>query len=128
MPCTKDTLVARLKKLRKEKLEGNLREPFSALVLLVTKAMSNQTTRWEHLREQYEKRQKEFAEKSATDPNLKKPRQPGKIFSWDAETKEAFNKLMNIKRDSYAISRPRGITQDDWLKQYLDEEVKGNRI
>ena len=125
MPCTKDTLVLRLKKLRKEKSEDRLREPFAALVLLVTKGMSSQTARWEQLREQYEKRQKEFTEKSATDPNLKKPRQPGKIFSWDVDTKEAFTKLIQIKMESYAISRPRGVTQEDWMKQYLDEEVKG---
>ena len=74
MPCTKDTLVIRLKKLKKEKLEDTLKEPFAALLTSVNSQMLTQSSRWDQLKEQYEKRQKEFVEKSATDPSMKKPR------------------------------------------------------
>ena len=94
MPCTKDTLVLRLKKLRKEKSEDRLREPFLALKSIVEKQMPGQNARWEQLREQYEKRVKEFSEKSASDPNLKKPRQPGKMYTWDSASKDSFSKLI----------------------------------
>lgn len=114
----------RVKKLREKKSEDCLKEPFVCLKILVDKSMAVQKLRHEQLREQFEKRQKEFLEKSQTDPSAKKPRQPGKVFSWDSETKEALLKLLKTKKNMFAISRPRGTTVEDWIKQYMDEELK----
>ena len=114
----------RVKKLREKKSEDRLKEPFVALKILVDKSMIVQKARHEQLVANFEKRQKEFLEKLKTDPNAKKPRQPGKVFSWDLEMKEALLKLIQTKKDLYTITRPRGTTVEDWVKQYMDEELK----
>ena len=118
----------RVKKLREKKSEDRLKEPFVALKILVDKSMIVQKARHEQLVANFEKRQKEFLEKLKTDPNAKKPRQPGKVFSWDLEMKEALLKLIQTKKDLYTITRPRGTTVEDWVKQYMDEELKVKKI
>ena len=128
LPCSKETLVMRVKKLREKKSEDRLKEPFVALKILVDKSMIVQKARHEQLVANFEKRQKEFLEKLKTDPNAKKPRQPGKVFSWDLEMKEALLKLIQTKKDLYTIARPRGTTVEDWVRQYMDEELKVKKI
>ena len=38
--------------------------------------------------------------------------------------RQCFEPVEKVKSESYAISRPRGTTLEDWIKQFLEEEVK----
>lgn len=124
MPCTRDTFVGRVKKIKTESCDNKLSMPHASLVLLVNKIMAEQEKKHKLLKEQHEIKLKEFTEKSPSDPSLKKPRNPQKSFHWNNEVKSCFSKLVYTKKELYGLSRPRGVTCEEWIFKYLEDEVK----
>jgi len=125
MPCTKDTFISRIKKMKRENCESKLSEPHAKLVILVSRLMGEHERRYQNSKEHYEQKLAEYTTKSTTDPNLKKPRNPARQFNWTVEVKSVFASLMQTKKDLYGIVRPRGITCDEWVHKYIEDEVKG---
>ena len=54
MPCTRDTFVGRIKKIKTESCDNKLSMPHASLVLLVNKIMAEQEKKHKLQKEQYE--------------------------------------------------------------------------
>ena len=124
MPCKKDTLMLRLKKMRKDKVESIIKEPFDKFTVMIKKCVDIQTIKYEGQLENFNKRLAEYNEKSKSDPNMKKPRQPSKNFNWTADAKADLFDLVKIKESLYAIQKPKDTTLETWIKEFVNVEVK----
>ncbi|CAG5105337.1 Oidioi.mRNA.OKI2018_I69.chr1.g2040.t1.cds [Oikopleura dioica] len=124
MPCKKDTLMLRLKKMRKDKVESIIKEPFDKFTVMIKKCVDIQTIKYEGQLENFNKRLAEYNEKSKSDPNMKKPRQPSKNFNWTADAKADLFDLVKIKESLYAIQKPKDTTLEAWIKEFVNVEVK----
>lgn len=56
MPCTKDTFISRIKKMKRENCESKLSEPHAKLVILVNRLMGEHERRYQNSKEQYEQK------------------------------------------------------------------------
>lgn len=124
MPCKKDTLMLRLKKMRKDKVESVLKEPFDKFTVMIKKCVEIQTIKYEGQLENFNKRLAEYAEKSKTDPSMKKPRQPSKNFNWTSDAKSDFFELLKIKESLYSAQKAKDTTLEAWIKEFVNVEIK----
>jgi len=125
MPCKKDTLMLRLKKMRKDKVESVLKEPFDKFTAMIKKCVEIQTIKYEGQLESFNKRLAEYTEKSKTDPSMKKPRQPSKNFNWTSDAKTDLFELLKLKESLYPSQKPKDTTLEAWIKEFVNVEIKG---
>ena len=60
MPCTKDTFISRIKKMKRESCESKLSEPHAKLVILVNRLMGEHERRYQNSKDQYEQKVLKF--------------------------------------------------------------------
>ncbi|KAG8545405.1 hypothetical protein GDO81_020938 [Engystomops pustulosus] len=138
LPCSKDLLVRWSTRLYLQKKGERLREPLRKLKEAVAKAMPEQITVYHAelkvyneakyakiLSEDKEKEQKMASEEEEDeDKGSKKAPGPRKKFQWTEEIRQLLCQLVRMKVDLY---EPEGIgmsSLEDYLKTFLDEEVK----
>ncbi|KAM3917245.1 ubinuclein-1 [Leptodactylus fuscus] len=138
LPCSKDMLVRWSTRLYLQKKGERLREPLRKLKEAVTKAIPEQIIKYhaelkvyneakyaKMLSDDKEKEPKMPSEgEEEEDKGSKKAAGPRKKFQWTEEIRQLLCQLVRMKVDLY---EPDGIgmsSLEDYLKTFLDEDVK----
>ncbi|XP_066546073.1 ubinuclein-1 isoform X2 [Amia ocellicauda] len=140
LPCSKDTLVKRAKKLHLHEQDGRLKEPLQRLKEAIGRAMPGQVTKYQDdcqahtqakfakmLEEGKEKEQKEKAcseEEDDEEKSGKRVMGPRKKFQWNEEIRDFLCNVVRIKMGSYELERNKSQTAEEYLKAFLEAEVK----
>ncbi|XP_053577312.1 ubinuclein-2 isoform X2 [Bombina bombina] len=135
VPCNKDTLVKRLKKLQLHIQDDRLREPLQRLKLAVSSVMPDQLNRYQedcqaHSQARNAKHQvDEDKERNASEEDdEEKPGKrvmgPRKKFYWNDTVRNLLCNLVKIKLGCYELEPNKSQTVEDYLKTFMETEVK----
>ncbi|XP_055991035.1 ubinuclein-1 isoform X2 [Sorex fumeus] len=141
LPCSKDTLLKRARKLHLYEQGGRLKEPLQKLKEAVGRAMPEQMTKYQdecqaHTQAKVakmleEEKDKEQRERICSDEEEDEERGgrrimgPRKKFQWNDEIRELLCHLVKIKLESYDLERNhKAQSWEDYVKAFLDAEVK----
>ncbi|XP_015215219.2 ubinuclein-1 isoform X1 [Lepisosteus oculatus] len=138
LPCSKDTLVKRAKKLHLHEQDGRLKEPLQRLKEAIGRSMPGQITKYQdecqaHTQAKFAKmleEGKEQKEKACSDEDEdeeksgKRVMGPRKKFQWNEEIRNLLCNVVHIKIGSYELERNKSQTAEEYLKAFLEAEVK----
>ncbi|XP_067912465.1 ubinuclein-1-like isoform X3 [Heterodontus francisci] len=138
LPCSKDTLVKRAKKLHMNEQDGRLKEPIHKLKEAIGKAMPNQMAKYQddcqaHSQAKIakmmgeDKDQKERMFSDDEDDEDKMGRRivgPRKKFHWNDEIRDLLCSVVRTKMICYEQERNKSQAAEDYLKAFLESEVK----
>ncbi|XP_041433000.1 ubinuclein-1 isoform X2 [Xenopus laevis] len=138
LPCGKDTLVKWATRLYLQKQGGRLREPLRKLKEAVARTMPEQITKYHEeckvynqakyaklLEEDKEKEQKAGSEEEEEgEKGGRKSSGPRKKFQWTDELRQLLSQLVRMKVDMFEEEENDMPSLEDYLKSFLDGEVK----
>ncbi|XP_037706284.1 ubinuclein-1-like isoform X1 [Choloepus didactylus] len=140
LPCSKDTLVKRARKLHLYEQGGRLKEPLQKLKEAIGRAMPEQMAKYQDecqahtqakvakmLEEEKDKEQRERICSDEEEDEEKGGRQlmgPRKKFQWNDEIRELLCQVVKLKLESYDLERSKAQSLEDYVKAFLDTEVK----
>ncbi|XP_027973235.1 ubinuclein-1 isoform X3 [Eumetopias jubatus] len=141
LPCSKDTLVKRARKLHLYEQGGRLKEPLQKLKEAIGRAMPEQMAKYQDecqahtqakvakmLEEEKDKEQRERMCSDEEEDEEKGGRRimgPRKKFQWNDEIRELLCHVVRMKLESYDLERNnRTQSWEDYVKAFLDAEVK----
>uniref|UniRef100_A0A8C3YS71 Ubinuclein 1 n=1 Tax=Catagonus wagneri TaxID=51154 RepID=A0A8C3YS71_9CETA len=140
LPCSKDTLVKRARKLHLCEQGGRLKEPLQKLKEAIGRAMPEQMAKYQEecqahtqakvakmLEEEKDKEQRERVCSDEEEDEEKGGRRimgPRKKFQWNDEIRELLCQVVKIKLESYDLERNKAQPWEDHVKAFLDAEVK----
>ncbi|XP_063282418.1 ubinuclein-2 [Pelobates fuscus] len=135
VPCNKDTLVKRLKKLHLHIQDDRLREPLQRLKMAIGIVMPDQLNRYQedcqahnqaknakHLGE--DDRDKNPSEDDDEEKPGKRIMGPRKKFCWDDNIRNLLCNLVRIKLGCYELEPNKSQSAEDYLKTFMETEVK----
>ncbi|XP_036885808.1 ubinuclein-1 isoform X2 [Sturnira hondurensis] len=143
LPCSKDTLVKRARKLHLYEQGGRLKEPLQKLKEAIGRAMPEQMAKYQDecqahtqakvakmLEEEKDKEQRE-RERICSDEDEDEEKGgrrimgPRKKFQWNDEIRELLCHVVKIKLESYDLERNnKAHSWEDYVKVFLDAEVR----
>ncbi|XP_066218937.1 ubinuclein-2 isoform X1 [Saccopteryx leptura] len=135
VPCNKETLVKRLKKLHLNIQDDRLREPLQKLKLAVSNVMPEQLFKYQEdcqARSQAkcaklqtdEEREKNGSEEDDDEKPGKRVIGPRKKFHWDDTIRTLLCNLVEIKLGCYELEPNKSQSAEDYLKSFMETEVK----
>ncbi|XP_020016028.2 ubinuclein-2 isoform X2 [Castor canadensis] len=135
VPCNKETLVKRLKKLHLNVQDDRLREPLQKLKLAVSNVMPEQLFKYQEdcqARSQAkcaklqtdEEREKNGSEEDDEERPGKRVIGPRKKFHWDDTIRTLLCNLVEIKLGCYELEPNKSQSAEDYLKSFMETEVK----
>ncbi|XP_076998013.1 ubinuclein-1 isoform X2 [Tamandua tetradactyla] len=140
LPCSKDTLVKRARKLHLYEQGGRLKEPLQKLKEAIGRAMPEQMAKYQDdcqahtqakvakmLEEEKDKEQRERICSDEEEDEEKGGRRimgPRKKFQWNDEIRELLCQVVKIKLENYDLERSKAQPLEDYVKGFLDAEVK----
>nr|XP_020443043.1 ubinuclein-1 [Monopterus albus]XP_020443044.1 ubinuclein-1 [Monopterus albus] len=136
LPCSRETLLKRVKKLLLTHMEGppDTEDPMQRLKEAVSRAMSEQTERYHEKCQVYEqvkasKATEEGKQKMnvVAEDNVEErsgKRGPKKLFKWNEEIRECLCHVLGPKMDKYKKEGKGSQETEEYLKTLLDNEVK----
>lgn len=141
LPCSKDTLVKRARKLHLYEQGGRLKEPLQKLKEAIGRAMPVQMAKYQDecqahtqakvakmLEEEKDKEQRERICSDEEEDEEKGGRRimgPRKKFQWNDEIRELLCHVVKIKLESYDLERNnKAHSWEDYVKVFLDAEVR----
>uniref|UniRef100_A0A667HI82 Ubinuclein 1 n=1 Tax=Lynx canadensis TaxID=61383 RepID=A0A667HI82_LYNCA len=141
LPCSKDTLVKRARKLHLYEQGGRLKEPLQKLKEAIGRAMPEQMAKYQDecqahtqakvakmLEEEKDKEQRERICSDEEEDEEKGGRRimgPRKKFQWNDEIRELLCHVVKIKLETYDLERNNKTQSwEDYVKAFLDAEVK----
>ncbi|XP_036284167.1 ubinuclein-2 isoform X3 [Pipistrellus kuhlii] len=135
VPCNKETLVKRLKKLHLNVQDDRLREPLQKLKLAVSNVMPQQLFKYQEdclARGQAkcaklqtdEERDKNGSEEDDDEKPGKRVIGPRKKFHWDDTIRTLLCNLVEIKLGCYELEPNKSQSAEDYLKSFMETEVK----
>ncbi|XP_041133211.1 ubinuclein-1-like isoform X2 [Polyodon spathula] len=140
LPCSKDTLIKRAKKLHLHEQDGRLKEPLHKLKAAIGRVMPGQSAKYQddcqaHTQAKFAKMLEEGKEKERSDEeeeeeegdeekNGKRVMSPRKKFQWNDEIREFLCNVVRIKMGSYELERNKSHSAEEYLKAFLEAEVK----
>ncbi|XP_051568181.1 ubinuclein-2-like isoform X2 [Myxocyprinus asiaticus] len=130
VPCNKEALLKRLKKLSLNIQDDRLRTPLLKLKLAVCSVMPEQIARYnmDCMAKAASKHQTEEAEKNGSeDDDEEKPGKrvmgPRKKFIWDDKLRTLLCNLVRVKLSCYELEQC-SLSVEDYLKSFMENEVK----
>ncbi|XP_051996390.1 ubinuclein-2-like isoform X2 [Xyrauchen texanus] len=130
VPCNKEALLKRLKKLSLNIQDDRLRTPLLKLKLAVCSVMPEQIARYnmDCMAKAASKQQTEEAEKNGSeDDDEEKPGKrvmgPRKKFIWDDKLRTLLCNLVRVKLSCYELEQC-ALSVEDYLKSFMENEVK----
>ncbi|KAK7144290.1 hypothetical protein R3I94_010643 [Phoxinus phoxinus] len=130
VPCNKEALLKRLKKLSLNIQDDRLRTPLFKLKLAVCSVMPEQIARYnmDCMAKAAAKQQIEDGEKNGSeDDDEEKPGKrvmgPRKKFIWDDKLRTLLCNLVRVKLSCYELERC-SLSVEDYLKAFMENEVK----
>uniref|UniRef100_A0A8C6IF69 Ubinuclein 2 n=1 Tax=Mus spicilegus TaxID=10103 RepID=A0A8C6IF69_MUSSI len=135
VPCNKETLVKRLKKLHLNVQDDRLREPLQKLKLAVSNVMPEQLFKYQEdcqARSQAkcaklqadEEREKNGSDDDDDEKPGKRVIGPRKKFHWDDTIRTLLCNLVEIKLGCYELEPNKSQSAEDYLKSFMETEVK----
>uniref|UniRef100_A0A8C7YEM4 Ubinuclein 2b n=1 Tax=Oryzias sinensis TaxID=183150 RepID=A0A8C7YEM4_9TELE len=130
VPCNKEALLKRLKKLSLNIQDDRLRNPLLKLKLAVCSVMPEQIARYNmDCIAKVAKQQSEEGEKNGSeDDDEEKPGKrvmgPRKKFVWDDKLRMLLCNLVRVKMGCYELEGKTSVSLEDYLKAFMETEVK----
>ncbi|KAK5856741.1 hypothetical protein PBY51_008316 [Eleginops maclovinus] len=130
VPCNKEALLKRLKKLSLNIQDDRLRTPLLKLKLAVCSVMPEQIARYNmDCIAKVAKQQSGEAEKNGSeDDDEEKPGKrvmgPRKKFVWDDKLRLLLCTLVRVKLGCYELEGKNSLSLEDYLKAFMETEVK----
>ncbi|XP_059415009.1 ubinuclein-2-like isoform X2 [Carassius carassius] len=130
VPCNKEALLKRLKKLSLNIQDDRLRTPLHKLKLAVCSVMPEQIARYNmHCMARVTKQQTEDGDRNGSeDDDEEKPGKrvmgPRKKFVWDDKLRSLLCSLVRVKLGCYQLEGQRSLSPEDYLKVFMETEVK----
>ncbi|XP_077195404.1 ubinuclein-2 isoform X2 [Paroedura picta] len=135
VPCNKDTLIKRLKKLHLNVQDDRLKEPLQKLKLAVISVMPDQLFKYQEDCQAHsqaknaklqaeDERDKNGSEEEDDEKPGKRVAGPRKKFHWDDTVRSLLCNLVKIKLGCYELEPNRSQTAEDYLKTFMETEVK----
>ncbi|XP_048187659.1 ubinuclein-1 isoform X3 [Perognathus longimembris pacificus] len=140
LPCSKDALLKRARKLHLCEQGGRLKEPLQKLKEAIGRAMPEQVAKYQDecqahtqakvakmLEEEKDKEQRERICSDEEEDEEKGGRRimgPRKKFQWNDEIRELLCQVVRIKLESHDLERNKAQAWEDCVKSFLDTEVK----
>ncbi|KAJ7992724.1 hypothetical protein DPEC_G00281640 [Dallia pectoralis] len=130
VPCNKEALLKRLKKLSLNIQDDRLRAPLLKLKLAVCSVMPEQIARYNMdciakvAKQQSEEGDKNGSEEEDEDKPGKRVMGPRKKFVWDEKLRTLLCNLVRVKLGCYELEGQSSISPEDYLKAFMETEVK----
>ncbi|XP_062999006.1 ubinuclein-1 isoform X2 [Elgaria multicarinata webbii] len=140
LPCNKDTLVKRARRLYLYEQGGRLKEPLQKLKEAIARAMPEQMAKYQEecqahtqakfakmLEEEKDKEQRDRVcsdDEEDDDKGGKRIMGPRKKFQWNDEIRDLLCQGVKIKLDGYDLEKNKAQPMEDYVKTFLDAEVK----
>ncbi|XP_060921732.1 ubinuclein-2b isoform X1 [Labrus mixtus] len=130
VPCNKEALLKRLKKLSLNIQDDRLRAPLLKLKLAVCSVMPEQIARFNmDCIAKVAKQQSGEGEKNGSeDDDEEKPGKrvmgPRKKFVWDDKLRALLCNLVRVKLGCYELEGKNSLSLEDYLKAFMETEVK----
>ncbi|XP_038055524.1 ubinuclein-1-like isoform X2 [Patiria miniata] len=130
LPCTKETLLKRAKKLRLNAHDSHLKEPLQKLKEAIALAMPAQLERYQQeCQTAAQDKYNAMMNKSQTPEDDAKSKGtrglvPSKKFKWNDGMRELLCAIVSVKLQTYKLSKIRTQSAEDYLKAYLEDEIK----
>ncbi|KAG7266120.1 hypothetical protein CRUP_028122, partial [Coryphaenoides rupestris] len=115
VPCNKEALLKRLKKLTLNIQDDRLRTPLLKLKLAVCSVMPEQ---------QAEGVERTGSEEDDEEKPGKRVMGPRKKFTWDDKLRTLLCSLVRVKLSCYELEKPSQLSVEDYLKAFMENEVK----
>ncbi|XP_068607305.1 ubinuclein-2-like [Brachionichthys hirsutus] len=130
VPCNKEALLKRLKKLSLNIQDDRVRTPLLTLKLAVCSVMPEQISKYNMdcmakvAKQQSEEGEKNGSEEEDEEKPGKRVMGPRKKFVWDEKLRNLLCSLVRVKLSCYELENQGALSVDDYLKAFLDNEVK----
>ncbi|XP_074486663.1 ubinuclein-2a isoform X2 [Sebastes fasciatus] len=130
VPCNKEALLKRLKKLSLNIQDDRLRTPLLKLKLAVCSVMPEQIARYNMdcmakvAKQQSEEGDKNGSEEEDEEKPGKRVMGPRKKFVWDDKLRNLLCGLVRVKLSCYEMENQCSLSVEDYLKAFLENEVK----
>ncbi|KAI5087435.1 ubinuclein 2a isoform X1, partial [Silurus meridionalis] len=130
VPCNKEALLKRLKKLSLNVQDDRLRNPLLKLKLAVCSAMPEQIARYNMdclakvAKQQSEEGEKNGSEEEDEERPGKRVMGPRKKFVWDDKLRTLLCNLVRAKLGCYEAEGQNSPSPEDYLKAFMETEVK----
>ncbi|XP_014675864.1 PREDICTED: ubinuclein-1-like isoform X2 [Priapulus caudatus] len=131
LPCGKETLLKRAKKLLLDELEDAMKAPILKLKQAIAAAMTAQVAEYKKLCEAVGTTAKdgENITESADDDNSMKSeekakRMPRRVFKWTDRIRSLLNEVVVLRLRIYDTAKIRSYTSEDYVKQFLETSLK----
>ncbi|KAG5279002.1 hypothetical protein AALO_G00105050 [Alosa alosa] len=131
VPCNKEALLKRLKKLSLNIQDDRLRTPLLKLKLAVCSVMPEQIARYNMdcvakaaAKQQSEEGEKNGSEEEDEEKPGKRVMGPRKKFIWDDKLRSLLCNLVRVKLSCYEQESQAPLSVEDYLKAFMENEVK----
>uniref|UniRef100_A0A8C5E804 Ubinuclein-2-like n=1 Tax=Gouania willdenowi TaxID=441366 RepID=A0A8C5E804_GOUWI len=130
VPCNKEALLKRLKKLSLNIQDDRLRTPLLKLKLAVCSVMPEQIARYNMdclakvAKQQTEEGEKNGSEDDDDEKPGKRVMGPRKKFIWDEKLRCLLCNLVRVKLGCYELEAKNTLSLEDYLKAFMETEVK----
>ncbi|XP_041839157.1 ubinuclein-2a isoform X2 [Melanotaenia boesemani] len=130
VPCNKEALLKRLKKLSLNIQDDRLRTPLLELKLAVCNVMPEQIARYNMdcmakvAKQQSEEGDKNGSEEEDEEKPGKRVMGPRKKFVWDDKLRNLLCSLVRVKLSCYEMENQCSLSVEDYLKVFLENEVR----
>ncbi|KAJ8264056.1 hypothetical protein GJAV_G00144570 [Gymnothorax javanicus] len=130
VPCNKEALLKRLKKLSLNIQDDRLRTPLLKLKLAVCGVMPEQIARYnmdcmaKAAKQQSEEGEKNGSEEEDEEKPGKRVMGPRKKFVWDDRLRTLLCNLVRVKLGCYELESQCSLSVEDYLKAFMENEVK----
>ncbi|XP_013915943.1 PREDICTED: ubinuclein-2 [Thamnophis sirtalis] len=135
VPCNRDTLIKRLKKLHLNVQDDRLKEPLQKLKLAISCVMPEQLFKYQEDCQAHsqarnakmqaeDERDKNGSEEEDDEKPGKRIAGPRKKFHWDETVRILLCNLVKIKLDCYELEPNKSQSAEDYLKTFMETEVK----
>ncbi|KAL2087090.1 hypothetical protein ACEWY4_018149 [Coilia grayii] len=131
VPCNKEALLKRLKKLSLNIQDDRLRAPLLKLKLAVCSVMPEQIARYNMdcmakaaAKQQSEEGEKNGSEEEDEEKPGKRVMGPRKKFLWDDKLRTLLCGLVRVKLSCYEQEPQGSLSVEDYLKAFMENEVK----
>ncbi|XP_075870473.1 ubinuclein-2a isoform X2 [Nelusetta ayraudi] len=131
VPCNKEALLKRLKKLSFNIQDDRLRTPLLKLKLAVCSVMPEQIAKYNMdcmakvaKQQQSEEGDKNGSEEEDEEKPGKRIMGPRKKFVWDDKLRNLLCSVVRVKLSCYEMENQCSLSVEDYLKAFLENEVK----
>ncbi|XP_043929949.1 ubinuclein-2 isoform X2 [Protopterus annectens] len=135
VPCNRETLIKRLKKLHLNVQDDRLKEPLQKLKVAITNMMPEQLVRYQEVCQAHsqarfakmqagEDKEKNGSEEEDDEKPGKRIVGPRKKFRWDENARSLLCNLIRIKLGCYELEPSKPQSVEDYLKAFMETELK----